>query len=418
VEKPKFFETSKSFVVTILILTIFIILRLFYEYGSYIEFTTKPFYFTYADVLNSYEKRKNGKVYKVLKLQSDDGFVFYTTSHRKENFSHKRLRLEIFPDENISFQDYLGIFYVKSRIRKVEELPYELKDKIYNSVSKQHQNSDMQSFYKALFFATPIDSSLREKIARLGVSHLVALSGFHLGILWGLVYGLFMLIYKPLQQRFFPYRHALFDMGILTMGVLYAYLYFVGSPPSLLRAYAMAFAGWISILMGIELISFTFLVTLASVLVLLFPELLVSLSFWLSISGVFYIFLILKYVKDYSRKMVAVVFIPIGIFMLMLPVVHSVFGTTSSYQLLSPFLSLLFVPFYPIMMFLHLIGMGGLFDGMLLWLFALPKEGTESFLYLWQSGLYLLLSLIAIWSRKAFNILLFIALSYAIYLFI
>jgi len=418
VEKPKFFETSRSFVVTILVLILFIVLRLIYEYGTYSEFITKPFYFTYADVLNSYDKIKNGKVYKVLKLHSDDGFVFYTTSHRKENFSHKRLRLEIFPDANISFQEYLGTFYVKSRIRKVEVLPYEFKDKIYNSVSKQHQNSDMQSLYKALFFATPIDSTLREKIALLGVSHLVALSGFHLGILWGLVYGLLMLIYKPLQQRFFPYRHALLDMGILTMAVLGVYLCFVGSPPSLLRSYAMAFAGWIFILMGIELISFTFLATLASVLVVLFPELLVSLSFWLSISGVFYIFLILQYVKDYSKQIVAVVFIPIGIFMLMLPVVHTVFGTTSSYQLLSPLLSLLFIPFYPLMMFLHLIGMGGLFDGMLLWLFALPKEGTESFLYLWQSGLYLLLSLMAIWSRKVFYILLFIVLFYAIYLFI
>jgi len=328
------------------------------------------------------------------------------------------LRLEIFPDANISFQDYLGTFYVKSRIRKVEELPYGYKDKIYNIISKQHQNSDMQSLYKALFFATPIDSNLREKIALLGVSHLVALSGFHLGILWGLVYGLLMFLYRPLQQRFFPYRYSLLDMGILTMTVLGAYLCFVGSPPSLLRSYAMAFTGWIFILMGIELISFTFLATLASVLVVLFPELLVSLSFWLSISGVFYIFLILQYVKDYSRQMVAVVFIPIGIFILMLPVVHTVFGTTSSYQLLSPLLSLLFIPFYPLMMFLHLIGMGGLFDGMLLWLFTLPKEGTESFLYLWQSGLYLILSLVAIWSRRVFYMLLSIALLYAIYLFI
>lgn len=197
-----------------------------------------------------------------MKLRSDDGFVFYTTSHKKEDFLHKRLRIQIFPTSDISFQDYLGTFYVKSRIRKIEKLPYTFKDKLLDLVSKQHESSAMQSFYKAIFFATPIDKALREKIALLGVSHLVALSGFHLGILWGLVYGLFMLIYKPFQQRFFPYRHALLDMGVLTMGVLGAYLYFVGFPPSLLRSYAMAFAGWMFILMGIELISFTFLATI------------------------------------------------------------------------------------------------------------------------------------------------------------
>ncbi len=417
-EKPKFFETSKSFIGTILLLTLFTVFRLAYEYGAYKEFITKPFYFTYVNVLNSYEKSKNGKTYKVLKLRSDDGFVFYTTSHKKEDFSHKRLRIQIFPTSDISFQDYLGTFYVKSRIRKIEKLPYTFKDKLLDLVSKQHESSAMQSFYKAIFFATPIDKALREKIALLGVSHLVALSGFHLGILWGLVYGLFMLIYKPFQQRFFPYRHALLDMGVLTMGVLGAYLYFVGFPPSLLRSYAMAFAGWMFILMGIELISFTFLATIASVLVALFPSLLVSLSFWLSVSGVFYIFLILQYTKTYSKQMISVVFIPIGIFLLMLPVVHSIFGVTSAYQLLSPLLSLLFIPFYPLVMFLHLFGMGGVLDGMLLWLFSLPDDGIDNFLYLWQSGLYVVLSFAAIWSRKIFYILLSIALFYALYLFI
>jgi len=417
-EKPKFFETSKSFIGTILLLTLFTVFRLAYEYGAYKEFITKPFYFTYVNVLNSYEKSKNGKTYKVLKLRSDDGFVFYTTSHKKEDFLHKRLRIQIFPTSDISFQDYLGTFYVKSRIRKIEKLPYTFKDKLLDLVSKQHESSAMQSFYKAIFFATPIDKALREKIALLGVSHLVALSGFHLGILWGLVYGLFMLIYKPFQQRFFPYRHALLDMGVLTMGVLGAYLYFVGFPPSLLRSYAMAFAGWMFILMGIELISFTFLATIASVLVALFPSLLVSLSFWLSVSGVFYIFLILQYTKTYSKQMISVVFIPIGIFLLMLPVVHSIFGVTSAYQLLSPLLSLLFIPFYPLVMFLHLFGMGGVLDGMLLWLFSLPDDGIDSFLYLWQSGLYVALSFAAIWSRKIFYILLSIALFYALYLFI
>jgi len=104
-EKPKLFDTDKSFIGTVLFLSLLIFIRLLFEYQSYQEFISKPFYFTHAKVLNAYEKSKNGKRYTVLKLHSDDGFTFYTTSHKKENFNHKRVRLQIFPNSGIEFQD-------------------------------------------------------------------------------------------------------------------------------------------------------------------------------------------------------------------------------------------------------------------------------------------------------------------------
>ena len=417
-EKPKFFETDKSFIWTVVLLLLFLALRLFFEYQSYQNFISKPFYYTYANVLNAYEKSKDGKRYKVLKLRSDDGFTFYTTSHQKEDFNHKQLRLQIFPNKGISFKDYLGTFYVKSRIKNSEWLSFTFKDDLLGKVASQHQNSSLQSFYNAIFFATPVNNTLREKISMLGVSHLVALSGFHLGILWGLIYGLLLFLYRPLQQKFFPYRHALFDVGLVAMILLAVYLCFVEFPPSLVRSYAMVLVGWIMLLLGIELLSFTFLTTILLSLVVLFPTLSVSLSFWLSVAGVFYIFLLLQYTKEYNKWMITVLFIPIGIFILMLPVVHHIFGVTSVYQLLSPLLSLLFIPFYPFVMVLHLIGFGGVLDSGLLWLFELPKESVENLLSLWVSGLYIALSVAAIWSIKLFYSLLAVALSYGIYLFI
>jgi len=121
-EKPKLFETNKSFIWTVVLLLLLLAIRLFFEYQAYQNFISKPFYFTYVNVLNAYEKSKEGKRYKVLKLRSDDGFTFYTTSHKEEDFSHKRLRLQIFPNKGISFKDYLGTFYVKSRIKNSEHL--------------------------------------------------------------------------------------------------------------------------------------------------------------------------------------------------------------------------------------------------------------------------------------------------------
>ena len=115
--------------------------------------------------------------------------------------------------------------------------------------------------------------------------------------------------------------------------------------------------------------------------------------------------------------MITLLFIPFGIFILMLPVVHHIFGVTSGYQLLSPLLSLLFIPFYPLLMFLHLVGFGGVLDSPLLWLFSLPEESVENLLPLWAMLGYVGLSLGAIWSRKLFYGVLGVALIYGIYLF-
>ena len=400
------------------ILLLLFLLRLGWEYRSYTEFISKPFYFTHANVLNAYEKENGDRRYQVLKVRSDDGQTFYTTTHRKTLLLYKRLRLQLFPSKTIRFGDYLGTFYIKSRIKKIENIPFPWKRKLLRDVASQHKDPSLASFYNAIFFAAPLSKVLREKISLLGVSHLVALSGFHLGILWGLVYGILLLFYKPLQQRYFPYRYALLDLGLVTVCVLGIYVWFVGFPPSLVRSYAMLVTGWAVLLMGIELLSFAFLSLVAALLLVCFPSLAVSLSFWFSVAGVFYIFLLLQYAKQSPAWLITLLFIPAGIFLLMLPVVHTVFGVTSPYQLLSPLLSVLFILFYPLTMLLHLLGEGGLFDPVLLWLFSLPKTGEEHFLSLWLGAGYVLLSLAAIRWRRAFYALLVTALGYAGSLFV
>jgi len=417
-EKPKLFPTRKGFFVAMAVLLLLIAMRLLFTYQSYKDFIQKPFYYTQVKVLIAYEKTKNDRSYTVLKLKSDEGFTFYTTTHRRENFNNKRLRLQLFPSDAIGFKDYLGTFYVKSKIKDQEPLPLLIKDKLLHNVSSQHESKVLGSFYNAIFFATPLEKSLRDKIALLGVSHLVALSGFHLGILWGLVYGLLYLVYRPLQQKFFPFRQALFDVGLVSMILLGVYVWFVDFPPSLLRSYAMVFVGWGVLLLGMELLSFTFLTSIMLTLVMLFPSLLVSLSFWLSIAGVFYIFLLLQYTKHYNKWVISLLVIPFGIFMLMLPVVHVIFGMTSTYQLLSPLLSILFVPFYPLVMGLHLVGMGNILDEPLLWLFALPEVSEEKFLPLWALLGYMAVSIGAIWYKRVFYILLVASMLYVFYLFI
>lgn len=417
-EKPKLFPENRQFVLFALVMLCIIVLRLFFEYLAYEAFVSKPFYYTHAEVMDAYIKTKEDKRYWVLKLKSDEGLIFYTTSHAKESFQHTRLRLQIFPNKSIRFWDYLGTFYVKSRIKDIKKLPASFKDRVLEKVAAQHQEPVLASFYNGIFFATTIDRSIRDKINMLGVSHVVSLSGFHLSILWGVVYGLILLFYRPLQQRYFPYRFSLFDVGLVAILFLGFYVWFVDYPPALVRSYAMVFVGWVIVLMGMELLSFTFLATIVLVVPALFPSMLVSLSFWLSVAGVFYIFLVLQYSKSLKTWIISLLLIPFGIFALMLPIVHPVFGVTSGYQLLSPFLSMVFVPFYPLVIVLHLVGYGNLFDSALLWLFALPQQSSEHFLPVWSLLVYVALSVWAIWNKKVFYGVCGVALLYTFYLFL
>ncbi len=422
-EKPPLFKSQKEFGIVAGILLSIILFRLLILYTQYHEFISKPFYYTQAYVLSQYTKNTKGKPYRVLKLKEDGGKIFYTITYLSRDLSRKIVRIKMLPNSKISFFDYLGTFYVDTVLKESRDAPKSGKSKILNAIATQHNNAEITAFYQAIFLATTVSKRLRDKISGLGVSHLVALSGFHLTILWGLIYGILTFFYTLAQKRWFPYRFSLIDMGALTLLILWFYLWFVDYPPSLLRSYAMLLIAWILLLTGIKLISFEFLGFVVLLLLTLFPDLIVSLGFWFSVSGVFYIYLILYWSQEHgiwlSNKWVISLFsIPLGIFVLMLPVVHSVFGMTSHWQLLSPVLSLGFILFYPLVIGLHLIGMGGLLDNSLQQLFALPSSHQEHLLPLWATVVYLLLSLVAMRSLVSFGLTLGVAIFYLVYLFV
>ncbi len=416
-EKPKVFESPRSFFLFAAMMLLLLLLRLGWEYREYNAFISKPFYFTFANVENAYRKTNGSRSYQVLKLHSDEGLHFYTTTHQKKDLSGTRLRLQIFPNEDIPFSKYLGTFYVKSRIKRVVPKEASWKKSLMEHVAAQHRDNRLANFYQAIFFASPLEPSLRQKVSQLGISHLIALSGFHLGILWGMVYFLLYALYRPLQQRWFPYRFALLDVGAVTMLLLGAYVWFTGAPPSLLRAYVMLFIGWLMLIMGVEILSFEFLASVMLLLPVLFPSLVVSLGFWFSVAGVFFIYLLLHYTKGWDSRVITLAVIPVGIFLLMLPVVHMVFPVTTPMQLLSPLLSLLFIPFYPVVMLLHLIGAGGVLDPVLSRLFEIHTPITEQYVPWWLGAGYIALALWAIRSKKAFYGLLGSAGIYGLYLF-
>ncbi len=417
-EPPKLLDERREYVWIFGALALLFMFHLGLRYQAYRHFVSLPFYFTYAEVEDAYTKTKHDYRYCVVRLRSDEGLHFYTTTPEPCPKPLSRLRLELFPSQSLTLKAYLGRFYIKSRIKEQLPVAPTLKQRLVQYVNAQHTETMMQHFYNAIFFAMPLHKPQREAIAKWGVSHLVALSGFHLGILWAVVYGLLWLFYRPIQQRYFPYRYALIDIGVVALVVLGLYVWFVNAPDSLVRAYAMVLAGWFALVAGVELLSFGLLALVVGVVLVLFPSLIFSVGFWFSVAGVFYIYLLLYHTADLPKWVVMLVVIPVGIFLLMLPVVHTIFPMASRCQLFSVVLSMLFTPFYPLSMLLHLLGMGGVFDGGLMQLFTLPCHIEQKLVPWWAGVGYLCLSFLAIGQKHYFYLLLATAVATAFWLYI
>ncbi|ADV47267.1 ComEC/Rec2 family competence protein [Nitratifractor salsuginis] len=392
------------FSATLLILGI----HLAWLHWQYRDLLAKPFYYTWATVLKEIPHHSGKKSYHILKLRSVKGMDFYTRSYRHQALQGQRVRLELFPSKRISFIDYLKGPYISSRILEKAPASKGLKTRIARLIDRQHRDKEMADFYRGIFLADPLPSALRDRIAALGVSHLVALSGFHLGIIWGMIFLLLRPLYRLLQRRWFPWRYELVDLGSLSLLLLGGYLWLTGIPPSLLRSYVMLVLGWSAVLLGVELLSFRFLLITGAIILALDPVLLVSMSFWLSMTGVFFIFLLLRYFGHLPEWIVGGVILPIGVFWLMLPVGHSLFPSVNPWQFLSPLLSLLFVPFYPLAILLHLLGAGGILDEVLSRLFTLPldSETVEKILPSWVLWGYGVTALLSIRYRWIFLLLL------------
>jgi competence protein ComEC len=416
-EKPKLFSTLKQFWLSMLLLISILLVHLFYLYGEYQTFKEKPFFYTKVEVLQVYEKWKKDNFYTVIKLYSpilDISFFSKTKIRAKEITPY--LRIKIFPNHKMKFRDYLGTSFISSNINEIYK-ETSFKSKALDWLREEHKNSTIANFYNAIYFAEPLGKKLRQKVSLLGVSHLIALSGFHLAILSTLLFFILRPLYRVFQQRYFPYRFDLIDVGFIVLLLLIWYLWFVGSPPSLLRSYMMMFMGWIFLILGIELITLSFLTTVTLLLLVIFPKLIISLAFWFSIIGVLYIFLLLHYYKGLNKYLMTII-ISFGIFTLMLPIVHTVFSITTPIQLFSPFLSLAFSLFYPMSMGLHLLGIGDSFDFILQKLFSVESRQLEIILSYWLGGAYLMLSIVSFFFIRVFYLLLFLSGSFFIWLFI
>jgi len=393
------------------IISILFLFNLLLHYLDFKHFTKHEVFSTKATVINIYPKEK----YDVLKLQAKD-FTFFTSSVDSSNIKRFDLITLFIVSKDINFYSYLKGFYAKTfNIQKLEK-DISKKELIYNTIDSQHKSQEISSLYSALFIATPLHTKIREFSTKLGISHLIAISGFHLGVLSFTLYFLIHLIYSKIHQRTFPYRNKKFDIMCIIVVILFSYLLFIGSPPSLLRAFLMFIFALFLLRNNIKVISFETLFIISIMIIALFPKLLFSLSLWFSISGVFYIFLFIKYFKD-MNKYIQFFFFNFWIYFAMNPITHYFFGTLSKEQLISPLLTILFTLFYPITLLLHIFNEGSIFDSSLLYMIHLGIDSIDVFTPLWLFVSYIFLSLVSVIHKKVFISLNVMMTTYNIWLF-
>ena len=413
-EAVPLFVNKKEMVLATILLSLLFCISLGWDYYKYKTLTSKPLHATEAKVLNHYQKHKaNGRVYDVFKLKSYDGYTFYTVSWKKKNIPIESRVLVEFKTDKISFLNYLKNFFaVNIFIKNLNIAQTSRLEKLKSYVKNQHKFSDLKEIFQALFFATNISKSTRYKIQKLGISHLVAISGFHLGLISAILYFFLSPIYRFFQNRYFPYRNIKADLAFVVFALLFFYMYIIDFSPSFLRSFVLSLFGFFLFSKNIKIISFGTLLISVSLILILFPKLLFSISFWFSVSGVFYIFLFLKHFGNLNKIWIFIL-LNFFVFALMMPIVHSIFKVFTPLQLYSPFFSMIFVVFYPLELFLHILSLGGLFDIWLEKLLNLQTSFYEVTTPLWFLIIYLCLSLISIFSR--WLTLLLLLFSFAIY---
>jgi len=340
----------------ILIAFIFLIARVQISFLSYLDFRYNKFLNLDAKVVAQYIKEGKRGQYYVLKLKTKT-LTFYTTSREDlKNLLNETINLTIITNK-VSFLDYLFTFYAPSFNLKLKPI-----NKIEELIEKQHKDSEIINLYKALFLGEALEYETRQKLSTLGIAHLVALSGLHLGFISLFLYFLLSPFYSIFHKKF-PYRNKFVDLGITILVIELLYLYFTNFPPSLIRAFVLEiilflYAYYLQNPFSLKVLFVVFIVSL-----IIFGVKVFSLGYFLSIIGVFYIYLFFRYFK---LSLINSILLSFYMFLVMFIISHSFFANFNFYQFLSPIVSILFTLFYPLTVFLHLIGFGEVFDNVVL----------------------------------------------------
>ena len=399
-------------IVTIFILFFALLINILLEYSKYLEFIDEEVFETKVGVLNIYQKDD----FDILKLKTSN-FEFFTSIPKNQEIKKFDLLNILIVSRNIDFIDYLKGFYTKTIYFDELQKKQTFKDKIIKNIENIHQDEKIIELFNALFLAVPVSKELRDVITAYGIAHVVALSGFHLVVLSFVIYWILYFPYKFFQDRYFPYRNRKLDILLITIAILFYYLILTDIVPSLLRSFVMFCLGIYLLRSNIKILSYMTLFYTFLIVITFYPKYIFSIGFWFSIFAVFYIYLFIQYFKNYN-KWLLFIFFNIWMFLIFNPIVHYYFPQTSYEQFYSIPITIFFNFFYPAEIFAHIFGFSNYFDKYLKIFIEYKIYVYEVFTPLYFYILYLLVSFLSIWSKKAFIMLNILMIGFNSYLYL
>lgn len=385
-----------------LLLFVILILSLSYEYFQFTQFKTFDDPLVRARVIAQEVKSMYGAPKTSMKLELEQGNVVRCTlSPYLRDLRGRDVLIEL-NAKNFTFLDYLRGARVHGEIHEVYS-DLSLKERWYQRISKQHQDSWMRELYGALFVATPMSQEFQTLVGAMGLSAAISISGYHFGILSLIAFFLLRPVYGAFQSRYFPYRHGRRDMYLIVLGLLGFYLWALEFNPAMVRSFGMIAVGYWLYDRGIKIISFQTLFVTLGVLLAFFPKLFFSLAFWFSAFGVLLIFIFIRYFEHWKKWQI---FLGLNgwLYLAMLPVSLSIFGTFGWVHAGSIGLNILFNVYYPLVLVLHAIGYGDILDPYLIGMFE-SSEVKEILIPAWMGIGSVMLAVLAMWYKMAFWLL-------------
>ncbi len=393
----------KHYIIIISLLLLLCCVNVFNKYNTFLELKSGIEF--EAMVKFHYTKNKNSERFK---FQDTKGNILYGNYKGKfKNIIGKKVRVygKIYKCTFFQFLKSCNIYNSTFSLLPIDSN----KHAFIQFISNQHESKLATNLYSALFLATHLDKSLRHVANSLGLSHLIAISGFHLTILLFMFYAFVSPIYF-LLHKYFCYRNAMYDLGLLGLIFAYCYLTLIDFEPSFFRAFIMACVGYIMLYLGVRIFNFFNLILCTLIALAFNVSLLFHIGFILSISGVFYIFLFIRYFDIISQcrikqLLINIVLFNCIIFLQMIPIAHYFFPYFSIYQLISIPLSICFTILFPLLIIIHLLGYGYIFDTIIESVVNHHFLLSEYYTPIWFLIPYIIISLLSIRFKIAYILL-------------
>jgi competence protein ComEC len=221
-----------------------------------------------------------------------------------------------------------------------------LQENILSSVNKQIDriySNYTRGIVKALLIGdrTEITKQTQQEFSQTGVVHILSVSGFHVGVIAGILYWLF---------SFFPSRILRFSFTILALSF---YIFLIGYPPSAIRAGLMIALYLLANLLQRKANPINIIATVILIIAIVHPATLYSAGFQMSIGAIIGITLlfgpfnaffqkILKFEKySITHKIAASLAITFASSAVVSPIVAYYFST---YSVISPLANLVIIP--------------------------------------------------------------------------